>query len=176
MAREEILTAEQRRDVAAFTDTADADALDDEALLSIAAEQIGMEGELAVDAGGMVELSRENILVILESVESEDAQYVEYPDQLHLAVYLRPASDEDRQRLEDADLLEPASAQDAIEAEGWSYAWWGAMCTNLPKSSDLPTQMQALERALTEAEAAVEARTPDRFLEGTKWLEFEPED
>ncbi|HSJ13114.1 MAG TPA: hypothetical protein VK939_01790 [Longimicrobiales bacterium] len=175
MANQDILNAEQRRDVVAFTGAADADTLDDEALITLAAEQIGMEGELAVDAGGMVELSRDNLLVILESVEDDDAQYVEHPDQLHLAVYLRPESDADRQRLEDADLIEKSDEPDALEADGWTYAWWGAMCTRLSKETDLPTQMETLHRVLGEAEAAVAAASPDRFFEATKWLEHDAE-
>ena len=82
MATEEILTAQQRREVAEFTGAAHADTLDDEALLALAAEQIGMEGELAVDAGGMLELSRGPVLAILEPVDDEDAGLVEYPEQL----------------------------------------------------------------------------------------------
>jgi hypothetical protein len=176
MAKEEILTAQQRRDVAAYTGTADPDALDDEELLTIAADRIGMEGELAVDAGGMVELSRDNLLVILESVEAEDAHYVEHPDRLHLAVYVRPESDGERRELEDANLLEAAQEQGAVEADGWTYAWWGAMCTNLPKDADLPTQMETLQRVITEAEAALAEQSPDRFVEGTRWLEHESAD
>lgn len=176
MSDEEILTAQQRRDVAAFTGTADPADLDDEALLTLAADRIGMEGELAIDAEGMVELSRGNVLVILESVEAEDAQYVEYPDRLHLAVYVQPESDAERRELEDANLLEPEDDADALEAEGWRYAWWGALCTNLPRDADLPTQMQTLQRVLAEAEAALAEQSPDRFLEGTRWLEYQPTD
>ena len=46
MADEEILTPAQRRAVAAFADVAEPDDLDDEELLSLAADKIGLTGEL----------------------------------------------------------------------------------------------------------------------------------
>jgi hypothetical protein len=49
------------------------------------------------------------------------------------------------------------------------------MCTHLPRDADLPTQMQTLQRVLTEAEAALAEQSPDRFVEGTRWLEYAPE-
>jgi len=170
MSDEEILSQEQRRDVAAFAGVPEPSELSDEDLLARAAEKIGLTGELAVDAEGILELERDNLLAILEAVPPEDAHLVERPDLLHLAVYVRPASEEDRKALEQAELLEAGATDDELE-DGWTYAWWGGMCTNLPREMDLPTRLTALERALSEAAMVVERRTLGDFFERMQWLD-----
>jgi len=170
MADEEILSPEQRRDVAAFADVPERNELNDEELLARAAEKIGLTGELAVDPDGILELERDDMLAVLEAVPPEDAHLVERPDLLHLAVYVRPASDEERLELEQAELLDAGSPEDELE-DGWIYTWWGGMCTSLPRETDLPTQLTALERALVEAEAVMERRSLGNFFERMQWLD-----
>jgi len=170
MADEEILTPVQRRDVAAFATVAEPEYLGDEELLSLAAEKIGLTGELAVDPDGVLELERDQLLAVLEAVPDEDAHLVERPDLLHLAVYIRPESDEQRRDLEGAELLEADSVEDELD-DGWTYAWWGGIVTRLPKGADLPTQMDALHRALTEAERVLEDRSLDGFFKRIEWLD-----
>lgn len=170
MADDDILTPEQRRDVAAFADVPPTNELNDEELLSRAAEKIGLTGELAVDPEGILELEREQLLAVLEAVPPEDAHLVERPDLLHLALYVRPGSDQERQELERAELLEAGATEDELE-DGWTFAWWGGMCTRLPREADLPTQLDALHRALTEAEAVLERRSLDDFFERMQWLD-----
>lgn len=167
---EEILTPAQRRDVAAFAEVAEPDALGDEELLALAAEKIGLTGELAVDPEGVVELERDGLLAVLEAVPADDAHLVERPDLLHLAVYVQPESDARRRELEEAELLEAGSEEEDLE-DGWTYAWWGGMCTRLPRDTDLPAQMTALHRALTEAETVLERRSLDGFFERMEWLD-----
>lgn len=170
MAEEDILTAEQRRAIAAFTDVPETNELNDEELLTRAADKIGLTGELAVDPDGVLELERDDLLAVLEAVPAEDAQLVERPDLLHLAVYVRPESEADRHALEDAELLEAGATEDELE-DGWTYAWWGGMCTKLPRDTDLPTQLTALHRALSEAETVLENRRLGDFFERMQWLD-----
>lgn len=170
MSDEEILTPAQRRDVAAFADVAEPETLADEDLLSLAAEKIGLTGELAVDPDGILELEREQLLAVLEAVPDEDAHLVDHPDLLHLAVYVRPESEAERRELEAAELLEAGAGEDELE-DGWTYAWWGGMCTRLPRDADLPTQLAALHRALTEAETVLERRSLTGFFDRMDWLD-----
>jgi hypothetical protein len=170
MAEEDILTREQRLDVAAFADVPPTNELNDEELLARAAEKIGLTGELAVDPDGILELEREQLLAVLEAVPPEDAHLVERPDLLYLAVYVRPGSDDERRELENAELLETGAGEDELE-DGWTYAWWGGMCTRLPRDTDLPTQLSALHRALTEAEAVMQRRSLEDFFERMQWLD-----
>jgi len=170
MADEDILTPAQRRDIAAFAEVPELNELNDEELLARAAEKIGLTGELAVDADGILELERDDLLAVLEAVPAEDAHLVERPDLLHLAVYVRPASDTERQELEAAELLEAGATEDELE-DGWTYAWWGGMCTKLPRETDLPTQLTALHRALSEAETVLEQRALGDFFERMQWLD-----
>jgi hypothetical protein len=170
MADEQILTPAQRRDVAAFAEIADPEALGDEELLSVAAEKIGLTGELAVDPDGVLELERDQLLAVLEAVPDEDAHLVERPDLLHLAIYLRPESEEQRKEFEATELLEAGSAEEELE-DGWTYAWWGGIVTRLPREADLPTQMDALHRALEEAEGVLERRSLDGFFQRIEWLD-----
>ena len=173
MEDESILTEEQRQDVAAYVGLADANGLDDGALLERAADRIGLTGELAVDPEGILELEQDNLLVILESVVDEDAELVEHPEQLHLSIYVRPESDEERAELEAADLIEQG-ADDA--EEGWTYAWWGAMCTKLPRTAKLTVQLEALHKVMKEAAQVLEKRDIAGFFHRLKWLELEGED
>jgi hypothetical protein len=170
MADEEILTAEQRRDIAAFADLPERNELNDEELLARAAEKIGLTGELAVDPDGILELERDDLLAVLEAVPPEDAHLVERPDLLHLAVYVRPQSEAERRELEDAELLEAGAAEDELE-DGWTYAWWGGMCTKLPRDAGLPAQLTAIHRALAEAETVLEQRQLGDFFERMQWLD-----
>lgn len=170
MADEEILSPQQRRDIAAFAGVPELNELNDEELLSRAAEQIGLTGELAVDPEGILELERDELLAVLEAVPAEDAHLVERPDLLHLAVYVRPESEAERRELEEAELLEAGAVENELE-DGWTYAWWGEMCTRLPRETDLPTQLTALHRALTEAETVLERRHLGDFFERMQWLD-----
>lgn len=170
MADEEILSPKQRRDVAAFVDLSLDFQPSDEDLLTRAAEKIGLTGELAVDPDGILELEREPLLAVLEAVPPEDAELVERPDLLHLALYLRPDSDEHRRELEEAELLEAGDVDDELE-DGWTYAWWGGICTRLPRDTDLPTQLTALHRVLEEAEVVMERGSLGDFFERIQWLD-----
>jgi hypothetical protein len=170
MSDEEILSPQQRRDVAAFVDLPLDSRSTDEQLLTQAADKIGLTGEHAVDPDGILELEREPLLVVLEAVPPEDAGLVERPDLLHLALYLRPESEEQRRQLEEAELLEAGDSDDELE-DGWTYAWWGGMCTRLPRDTDLPTQLTALHRALEEAEAVLERGSLGDFFERMQWLD-----
>lgn len=170
MADEEILSPKQRRDVAAFVDLSLDFQPTDEDLLTRAAEKIGLTGELAVDPDGILELEREPLLAVLEAVPPEDAELVERPDLLHLALYLRPDSDEHRRELEEAELLEAGDVDDELE-DGWTYAWWGGICTRLPRDTDLPTQLTALHRVLEEAEVVMERGSLGDFFERIQWLD-----
>lgn len=173
MEDERILTSAQRAELTAYLGLADEAELDDGALLERAADRIGLTGELAVDPEGVLELERDQLLVVLESVAEEDAGLVEHPDRLHLSVYVRPDSEEERADLEAADLIE-AEADDALE--GWTYAWWGAMCTQLPREAKLPEQLEALHLVMNEAETVLEGRDIAAFFRNLKGLELPAED
>jgi hypothetical protein len=157
---DEMLSAAQRQALAAYAGIDRPDAVDDAALLEAVADRIGMTGELSIDPAGVVELMRGDILVALEAVADEDHELVEHPDQLQLAVFLRAAPGA-RAELEQAGLLD-AEDDDTFD-DNWSYAPWGAMCTRLARDAGLPVQMEALERAMAEAEAAVEGRDAAAF-------------
>lgn len=168
---EQILSARQRQETAGWLGVPDAEQLSDEELLTRAADRIGLEGELAIDEEGVLELEQDDLLLVLEEVTDEDAELVEHPELLHLSVYLRPRSPDDRTDLVEADLLEEEA--EAIGDEGWTYAWWGAMCTQLPKDASLPTRLEALHRAMGEAAALRERRDLPAFFKRMKWLELE---
>jgi hypothetical protein len=154
---DDILTDAQRRDLADYAGVSAGPALDDAALLGAAAERIGLEGEMAVDPDGLIELERGDLLVILEAVAGEDAQYVDRPDLLHLGVYVKADSAGRRAELEAAGLLEPADADGAQEVEGgWVLAWWGTSATTLPRDAPLPAQMEAMHRVMNSSEAVLE--------------------
>lgn len=174
MSDEQILSARQRQEMAEWLDSPEAAGLSDEELMTRAAERIGLEGELAIDEEGVLELEQDNLLVILEAVAEEDAELVEHPDLLHLSAYIRPASPEERLDLVEADLLEEEA--ESIGDEGWTYAWWGAMCTQLPRDATLPTQLEALHRAMAQAAALLERRDLPAFFKRMKWLELESEE
>lgn len=174
MSEEQILSARQREEIAEWLGAADTESLSDEALMTRAADRIGLEGELAVDEEGALELEQDDLLVILEEVTAEDAELVEHPELLHLSVYLRPASPDDRTDLVEADLLEEEA--EAVGDEGWTYAWWGAMCTQLPRDASLPTRLEALHRAMGEATALLERRDLPAFFNRMRWLELESDD
>jgi hypothetical protein len=154
-----ILTATQRRELLAFAGAANPD-MDDADLLGAAAEQIGLFGEMAIDADGVLELERGDVMVVLESVAEHDAELVERPDLLHLGIYLRADSPERRSALEEAGLVDPPEPDEPVGAAddeaGWALAWWGALCTRLPRAATLPVQMQALHQVMNEAEAVLE--------------------
>ena len=174
MSEDQILNPRQRQETAEWLGAADAADVSDEELLTRAADRIGLEGELAIDEDGVLELERDDLLVILEEVTEEDAALVDHPELLHLSVYLRPASPDDRTDLVEADLLEEDA--EAVGDEGWTYAWWGAMCTQLPKDVGLPTRLEALHRAMEEAAALLERRDLPAFFNRMRWLELESDD
>jgi hypothetical protein len=154
-----ILTEAQRRELLAFADTAKP-AMDDAELLGAAAEQIGLSGEMAVDTDGVLELERGDVMVVLESVAEEDVALVERPDLLHLGIYLRADSADRRTALEEAGLIDPPdtdeTGSDTPDEAGWALAWWGALCTRLPREAALPLRMQTLHQVMNEAEAVLE--------------------
>jgi hypothetical protein len=171
---EELLNDEQRRDLAAYAALSDATGVDDSELLSRAADRMGMTGELAVDPDGLIELMRDDILVVLESVADEDRDLVDHPELLHLAVLLRPRNDQERADLERSNLLDPREpAQD--DAGEWAYAWWGSMATRLPRDTSLSRQMETLNRVMAEAEQVVERKELAGFFNRISWLQHEDE-
>ena len=149
-----ILTTSQRDALVSYVRIANAAELDDEALLEAVAEKIGMTGEMSLDPDGIVELMRGDILVALHAVSDDDLETVDHPEQLQLAVFLRPTSAADRAELEQSQLIEPY--EDADADEDWAIAGWGAICTRLPRDANLAQQMEVLEQVMTEAEAVVE--------------------
>jgi hypothetical protein len=162
-----ILTAAQRRQLVEFTGMTAGD-IDDEELVGAAAERVGMTGELAIDADGVLELERGDVLVVLESVAEEDAGAVEHPELLHLGIYLKADGPDRRAELEEAGLLDPPEPDEPVhgtpEEDGWAFTWWGALCTQLPREAGLPEQMQVLERIMNEAEAVLERGEVDPFF------------
>jgi hypothetical protein len=170
---DDILNEAQRRELAAYTGTS-VD-LNDAELLTRAAERLGMEGELAVDPDGVLELELDDVTVVLEAVADEDRDEVEHPDLLHLAVLLRAASDEERTALNDADLVD-----DDVTAHGengeWLPAWWGSICTRLPVDAPISARMEALARVMHEARAVLERRDLTGFFDRIAWLQHDDDD
>lgn len=158
-----ILTGEQRRDLLAATGIADADAPDEE-LLSRYADTIGMVGELAVDPDGVLELELADVLVALQSVPEEDRELADHPDLLHLSIMLRPDSEEERALLEEAELLDRGEERHG-ENDEWIYAWWGSLCTQLPRETPISQQLAALQRVMNEAQQVVERGSVGDFFE-----------
>jgi hypothetical protein len=154
-----ILTGTQRGELLAFAPAAE-DGMDDAGLLEAAAEKIGLSGEMGIDADGVLELERGDVMVVLESVAEEDAEMVERPDLLHLGVYLRVDSPDRRAQLEEAGLVDPPEPGEteagSPEEAGWVLAWWGALCTRLPRDATLPAQMEVLHQVMNEAETVLE--------------------
>jgi hypothetical protein len=172
MTEDEILSDAQRRDLADYVSATDAATADDSELLSRAAERMGMTGEMAVDPEGIIELMRDDILVVLESVADADRELVDHPDLLHLAILLRPRSADERAELERQNLLDPREPAQA-EADEWTYAWWGSMATKLPRDTSLSTQMETLNRVMNEAEHVVERGELAGFFDRMAWLQHE---
>lgn len=170
---EAILNDTQRRDLQAYT-RAEPGSLDDAGLLAAAADRMGMTGELAVDADGIIELMRDDALVVLEAVADEDRDLVDHPDLLHLAVLLRVRSADDRAALEKANLLDPdVPGQQATDE--WAYAWWGSMATRLPRDTPISAQMEALNRVMGEAEQVLHSRDLTGYFDRMAWLQHEDE-
>ena len=163
MADDEGLTTSQRNALREYAGVANARDLDDTALLEAVAEKIGMTGEMGIDPDGIVELQRGDVLVTLAAVAAEDRELVDHPEQLQLAVFVRPSSAEERASLQESQLIEPPDESED-DAE-WAFAAWGAMCTRLPRDADLARQMEMLEQVMTEAEAVLEDGNVDRFHE-----------
>lgn len=169
MEDDRILTPAQRQDLAAATGMTSTDTTSDEELISRFAEQIDMSGELAVDPDGVLELELDDVLVALHSVPDEDRDLADNPDLLHLSVMLRPGSDEELARLEEAELLDAGEDRHG-ENEEWVYAWWGSLCTQLPRDAEISTQLKALHRVMEEAQRVLERGSVGDFFERLDWL------
>lgn len=166
MTDDAILTDAQRAELARF---AGVDAGGDDAeLLGAAAERIGLTGEMAIDPEGIIELERDDVLVILEAVPDEDRHETDQPNALHLGVYLQVKTAEQRQALEDDDLLEVAAEDEADEE--WALAWWGAFPTTLQRDAAVSEQMTALHKVMNEAHAVLERRDVGEFHNRLAWL------
>jgi hypothetical protein len=161
---EPVLTPAQRLDLAVFSGLQDDADLSDAELLARFAEHIDMTGELAVDPDGVLELERDDILVALETVPEDDRAFADHPDLLHLSIMLRPASDEELQRLEQAELLDPGEDRHG-EAEDWIFAWWGSLCTNIPRDAAISRQLLALNRVMDDARRVVERGSIGDFFD-----------
>jgi hypothetical protein len=172
MTADGMLSAAQREELLAYTATAADDAPDDAELLSRAADRIGMTGELAIDQEGVLELQRDNILVVLESVADEDRELVDHPELLHLAILVRPDSPAERKALEKANLLDAPSDPPDV-ADDWTYAWWGSMCTQLPRLTGLSIQLETLNRVMGEAERVMKQRDLTGYFDRMAWLQHE---
>jgi hypothetical protein len=167
---EAILNPAQRRDLAQYTSTS-VD-LNDSELLTRAAERLGMEGELAVDPDGVLELELDDVIVVLETVADEDRDDLQHPDMLYLAVLLRASTSDQQQALRDADLIdEDAEAHD--EQGEWLPAWWGSMCTRLAADAPISTQLEAVNRVMQEAQAVLARRDVAGFFDRMAWLQLE---
>lgn len=173
---DDILNDAQRRDLATYTATS-LD-LNDSELLTRAAERMGMEGELAVDPDGVLELELDDVIVILEAVADEDRDSVDHPELLHLAVMLRAPDATARRALIDADLVDEDAVPDSTgtgDAE-WVPAWWGSMCTRLPVGAPIPDQLEALNRVMQEAHAVVERGEVTGFFDRMAWLQLDDDE
>jgi len=166
MSDDAILTPAQRAELAAFAGVGETD--DDAALLSAVADRIGLTGEMAIDPDGIVELERDDVLVVLEAVADEDRGETDEPDALHLGVYLHVQSEAEREALEDDDLLEVAEEGDPQDE--WALAWWGAFPTTLARDAPLSAQMRALHAVMNEAHAVLERRDVGEFHTRLGWL------
>jgi hypothetical protein len=167
---EAILNTSQRRDLAQYTSTS-VD-LNDTELLTRAADRLGMEGELAVDPDGILELELDDVIVVLESVSDEDRNEVLHPDMLHLAVLLRAGSPEQQKALREADLIDE-DAEPHDELGEWVPAWWGSMCTRLPADAPISTQLEAIHRVMQEAQAVLARRDLAGYFDRMAWLQLD---
>jgi hypothetical protein len=167
---DDILSGAQRRDLAAYTSTS-VD-LNDGELLTRAAERMGMEGELAIDPEGVLELEFDGIIVVLESVAEEDRAEVEHPENLYLAVLLRASTDEERNKLLEADLVDE-DAEPYGDGGDWLPAWWGSMCTRLSADASLSDQLEALNRVMHEAQAVRQRGELAGFFDRMAWLQLD---
>jgi hypothetical protein len=176
---ESILTAPQRAELIAFTGDNAGSELDDADLIGAAAERIGLTGDMAIDEAGALELERDGILVVLDAIDDEDAEYVDHPDRLHVGVYLRAETPERRAELEDAGLVDPPEpdmeTDGTPEADGWAFAWWGAHATTLERTAPLPRQMQVLNDVMNEAEAVLERGAVGPYFDRLKDVILEDE-
>jgi hypothetical protein len=169
---DQILTPAQRLDLAAAAGVEHDAGMTDADLLTVFAESIDMSGELAIDPDGVLELGQDDVLVSLGSVPDEDRELADHPDLLHLSIMLRPGSAEEQTRLEEADLLEPGEDRHGEEDE-WVFAWWGSLCTKLPRDTGIAEQLKALHRVMNEAQQVVERRDIGDFFERIEWLRQE---
>jgi hypothetical protein len=167
---EDILSQAERRELATYTGTS----LDmnDSELLSHAADRMGMEGELAIDPEGVLELELDGVLVVLESVAAEDRDEVDHPDRLHLAVLLDAAEEEARARLREADLLDDDAVPVGDDGR-WVPAWWGSMCTRLGDDAPLSTRLEAVNRVMQEAHTVLARGELAGFFDRMAWLQLD---
>jgi hypothetical protein len=161
---EQILTTAQRADLAAANGIADAAGMSDADLLTQFAERIDMSGELAVDPDGVLELESDDVLVALQTVPDEDRELADNPDLLHLSILLRPESDAERAKLEAAELLDAGEGRHG-ENDEWIHAWWGSLCTVLPRDASITQQLEALNRVMDEAQRVLERGSVGDFFE-----------
>jgi hypothetical protein len=166
---DQILTPAQRLDLAAAAGVEHDASMSDADLLTAFAERIDMSGELAIDPDGVLELGQDDVLVSLGTVPDEDRELADHPDLLHLSIMLRPGSAEEQTRLEEADLLEPGEDRHGEDNE-WVFAWWGSLCTRLPRDTGISEQLKALHRVMIEAQQVVERGDVGDFFERIEWL------
>jgi hypothetical protein len=166
---DQILTPAQRLDLAAAAGIEHDASVSDADLLTLFAEKIDMSGELAIDPEGVLELGQDDVLVSLGTVPDEDRELADHPDLLHLSIMLRPGSAEEQTRLEEADLLEPGEDRHGEDNE-WVFAWWGSLCTQLPRDTGIAEQLKALHRVMMEAQQVVERGDVGDFFERIEWL------
>jgi hypothetical protein len=166
---DQILTPAQRLDLAAAAGIEHDASVSDADLLTLFAEKIDMSGELAIDPEGVLELGQDDVLVSLGTVPDEDRELADHPDLLHLSIMLRPGSAEEQTRLEEADLLEPGEDRHGEDNE-WVFAWWGSLCTQLPRDTGIAEQLKALHRVMMEAQQVVERGDVGDFFERIQWL------
>ncbi|HSJ23321.1 MAG TPA: hypothetical protein VK929_01470 [Longimicrobiales bacterium] len=169
---ESILTATERQDLAQYTGTS-VD-LNDEELLTRAAEKIGMAGELAVDPEGVLELELDEVAVVLEKVADEDRDEVDHPELLHLTVLLRAETEDQREALQQADLVDDDTTPYGDDGR-WLPAWWGSMCTRLPADTSISTRLETVNRVMDEAQGVVERRELAGFFDRMAWLQHDDE-
>lgn len=168
----EILTDAERQDLVQYTGTSRD--LSDEELLTRAAEKIGMEGELAVDPEGVLELELDEVAVVLEKVADEDRDEVDHPELLQLTVLLRAESEDQREALMQADLVDDDTTPHGDGGQ-WLPAWWGSMCTRLPADAAISARLEAVNRVMHEAQAVMERRELAGFFDRMAWIQHEDE-
>ncbi|MCI0432676.1 MAG: hypothetical protein L0271_03355 [Gemmatimonadetes bacterium] len=134
----------------------------DDELLRQAAAALDLRGRVGFDPSGIVELVRGNLLVAVEALGPADAAAEDDPNNLRLSVYIDAQPEADRVELEAAGLLDPEE-HEFQPNEKWLHAWWGAAILALQRNAGLVLRLDALGRAMDEAENVLRRKSWEGF-------------